>query len=284
MLKRRAVSSPLVSASVLADRLAGPHRPALLDVRWELGQGPRRDEYRAGHIPGARFVDLDADLAAPPGPSGRHPLPSTGDFESAMRRAGVSAGTEVVAYDAATSMAAARAWWLLRYFGHGDVAVLDGGLAAWRAAGHGLEVGEPAPGPPGDFRARPGQMPVLDAGAAAALATQGRLLDARAGERFRGEAEPVDPIAGHIPAARSHPTTDNIGPDGRFLGPQQLGRAFEAAGVKAETAVGVYCGSGVTAAHEVLALAVAGFAASLYPGSWSEWIVDPERPVATGPQ
>jgi thiosulfate/3-mercaptopyruvate sulfurtransferase len=126
-------------------------------------------------------------------------------------------------------------------------------------------------------------MPVLDASAAAALATRGRLLDARAGERFRGEAEPVDPVAGHIPDARNHPTTENIGPDGRFLGPQQLRRAFGAAGVDAGTAVGVYCGSGVTAAHEVLALAVAGFAASLYPGSWSEWIVDRRRPVATGP-
>jgi thiosulfate/3-mercaptopyruvate sulfurtransferase len=198
-----------------------------------------------------------------------------------MRSAGVRGERPVVAYDAATSMAAARAWWLLRYFGHPDVAVLDGGLAAWVAAGYPVST-EAAVVEQGDFVARPGGMPLLDAGGAASVAERGVLLDARAPERFRGEQEPIDPIAGHIPGARNVPTTGSVDEDGRFLGRAALRDAFTAAGVREGVEVGAYCGSGVTAAHEVLALELAGFPAALYAGSWSEWITDPSRPVATG--
>jgi thiosulfate/3-mercaptopyruvate sulfurtransferase len=283
---------PLVSAAELAERLMtdGERRPAILDVRWELGAGARRDLYEESHISGAAFVDLDAELAGPMSPSGaggRHPLPTTTDFETAMRRAGVDRGRGVVVYDAATSTAAARAWWLLRYFGHLDVAVLDGGLTAWLQDGGKLEVGPGRGGdrggdPGGDFVGRPGAMPVLDAAGAAALSQSGMLLDARAVERFRGESEPVDPVAGHIPGARSRPTTLNLTDSARFLEPAELRDAFALAGVTDGVPLGVYCGSGVTAAHEVLALELAGVQASLYPGSWSDWVSDPARPVATG--
>jgi thiosulfate/3-mercaptopyruvate sulfurtransferase len=198
-----------------------------------------------------------------------------------MRRAGVSNGRPVVVYDATGGLAAARAWWLLRYFGHPAVRLLDGGLTAWTAAGRPLESGRRAVDP-GDFLARPGGMPVLDAAQAAELARRGVLLDARAPERFRGDQEPIDPVAGHIPGAVNVPTTQNLADSARFLDADRLRERFAAAGVGPEVGVGAYCGSGVTAAHEVLALEVAGFPAALYPGSWSEWITDPTRPVATG--
>ncbi|MGH2866746.1 MAG: sulfurtransferase [Solirubrobacteraceae bacterium] len=279
-----ALTRPLVSAPRLADVLGeAGEPPVLLDVRWDLAAGARRDLFEQGHIPGAAFVDLDADLAGPPGAGGRHPLPSAARFEGAMRRAGVRAEGEVVVYDAATSTAAARAWWLLRYCGHASVSVLDGGLAAWTGRGGRLETGPGSAAPEGgDFIARPGAMPVLDSGGAAALAVTGVLLDARAPERFRGETEPVDPVAGHIPGARNCPTTENLDADGRFLAGGRLRDGFGVAGVVAGTAIGAYCGSGVTAAHAVLALELAGFTAALYPGSWSEWISDPQRAVATG--
>jgi thiosulfate/3-mercaptopyruvate sulfurtransferase len=215
-------------------------------------------------------------------------MPATADFQAAMRRAGVSGDRLVVVYDDADSTAAARAWWLLRYFGHRPVRVLDGGYLAWTAAGYPVETGQPPSSPePGDFTASPGHLELLDAAGAAALARGGLLLDARAGERYRGEKEPVDPVAGHIPGAVSAPTAANVNPDGTFLPPAELARRFAALGADGETAggdatVGAYCGSGVTAAHEVLALSLAGLPAALYAGSWSEWITDPARPVATG--
>jgi thiosulfate/3-mercaptopyruvate sulfurtransferase len=271
----------LISVSELARR---PESPALLDVRWRLGGPPGIDLYLAGHIPGAVFTDLDRDLAAPPGRGGRHPMPPLAHFQSAMRRAGVSDGRPVVVYDDADSTAAARAWWLLRYFGHRSVRVLDGGYRAWVAAGHPVEAGAPPIGPaPGDFTASPGHLELLDAAGAAALARTGLLLDARAGERYRGETERVDPVAGHIPGAVSAPTAANVNPDGTFRAPAELASRFDALGASGGTAVGAYCGSGVTAAHEVLALILAGVPAALYAGSWSEWITDPARPVATGP-
>ena len=274
--------SSLVSAETLAESLASDSlAPALLDVRWALGGPPGRDEYARGHVPGAVFVDLDSDLAAAPGAGGRHPLPEPGVFQSAMRAAGVRSDRQVVVYDAATSMAAARAWWLLRYFGHPDVAVLDGGLAAWVAAGQPISTEAPAVAR-GDFVARPGGMPLLDAAGASELAARGVLLDARAPERFRGEQEPIDPIAGHIPGARNAPAAASVDQAGRFLERAMLRAAFEGAGVREGAEVGAYCGSGVTAAHEVLALELAGFPAALYAGSWSEWLTDPSRPVATG--
>ena len=251
-------------------------------MRWELGIGPGRDRYERGHIPGARFVDLDRELAGEPGARGRHPLPAADAFTASMRAAGVANNRAVVIYDAGSSTAAARGWWLLRYYGHPAVAVLDGGLAAWVAGG-----GPLAPGSQyteaGDFTARPGAMAVLDAAGAADLAQRGVLLDARAPERFRGETEPVDPVAGHIPGARNRPTMLNLEPSGRFCDPGALADGFQSLGISDQVAVGAYCGSGITAAHEVLALALAGFDAALYPGSWSEWITDPARPVATGP-
>jgi thiosulfate/3-mercaptopyruvate sulfurtransferase len=178
-------------------------------------------------------------------------------------------------------MSAGRAWWLLRYYGHGDVGVLDGGLAAWVAAGYPVTT-EPTQVNPGDFVARPGAMSVLVAQDVPALAARGALLDARAPERFRGEREAVDPIAGHIPGAVNVPATMTLDPSGRFLERSALREIFERAGVAAGMEVGAYCGSGVAAAHEVLALELAGYEAALYPGSWSEWIIDPRRPVARG--
>ena len=278
-------TSPLTDVGALARALAGPAPPVLLDVRWRLGGPPGVDAYRAGHLPRSVFVDLDAELAAEPGPAGRHPLPSAGRFEAAMRRAGVRDDGAVVVYDQADTTAAARAWWLLRYFGHRYCRVLDGGFRAWTAAGGQVTTGDSPAAAGGDFTARPGHMPVLDADAAARLARHGALLDARARERYRGEREPVDPVAGHIPGALSAPTTANVGPDHRFLPAAGLRARFATLGAAAGAGkVGVYCGSGVVAAHEVLALELAGIPASLYAGSWSNWVADPDRPVATGPE
>jgi thiosulfate/3-mercaptopyruvate sulfurtransferase len=272
----------LISADVLAGILgANAAQPAMLDVRWELGGRPGVDAYNEGHIPGAAFVDLETALAGPPGAGGRHPLPSRETFAAAMRAAGVRNEHPVVAYDAASSMAAARAWWLLRYFGHADVAVLDGGLAAWVRAGQPLQVAAPHV-PAGDFVAAPGAMPLLDAAAAASVAERGVLLDARAPERFRGEREPIDPVAGHIPGARNLPGSRIVEESGRFLSPTSLRARFRELGIDEASEVGAYCGSGVTAAQTVLALELAGYSGALYAGSWSEWIVDPSRPVATG--
>lgn len=287
--------SPLISAEALAGLLASASgRPAVLDVRWALGGPPGRAEYDKGHIPGAVFVDLESELAGQPGAGGRdlggggrpgaggrHPLPRADAFEASMRAAGVAGGRPVVVYDAVTSMAAARAWWLLRYFGHPNAVVLDGGLAAWVAAGYPVSVQVPVVAA-GDFVSSPGGMPLLDASAAAEIARRGVLLDARAPERFRGEQEPVDPVAGHIPGARSLPSARNVDASGRFRDAASLRSAFARAGVGEGVEVAAYCGSGVTAAHEVLALELAGFRGALYAGSWSDWITDPARPVATG--
>ncbi|HTX32760.1 MAG TPA: sulfurtransferase [Solirubrobacteraceae bacterium] len=269
---------PLITGNELA-HLDPP--PIILDVRWEIATGADRSAYLEAHVPGAQFVDLDRQLSDPPSERGRHPLPDGERFGVEMRSLGVSGARPVVVYDAAASMAAARAWWVLRYFGHPQVAVLDGGLAGWVAAGQPVthEVSDPAPG---DFVAQPGAMPVLDASQAGELARRGVLLDARARERFAGELEPIDPVAGHIPGARNRPTAENVDAAGRFKAPSVLRAAFESSGVRDDVPVGAYCGSGVTAAHAVLALERAGYEAALYPGSWSEWVADPSRPVATG--
>ena len=277
-----AADTPLIAVPALRAALASQAPPAVLDVRWRLGGPPGVEDFRAGHIPGAVFTDLNRDLAAPPGKGGRHPLPAAADFQAAMRRLGVSDGRQAVVCDAADSTAAARAWWLLRYFGHTDVRVLDGGYRAWAAAGLPSETGPGQEAPPGDFTASPGHLPLLDADAAAAIARTGLLLDARAGERYRGETEPADPVAGHIPGAVSAPTAENVTPDGAFRTPAELAARFEALGTASASSVGAYCGSGVTAAHEVLAMTLAAIPAALYAGSWSDWITDPSRPVATG--
>ena len=283
----------LVTVDVLAAELERPRPPRLLDVRWPVpwpaahltaGPGPADPEaYRRAHLPGALFVDLDLDLAAPPGDGarGRHPLPDPAAFTAAMRRLGVGTGP-VVAYDAGPGFAAARAWWCLRYFGHRNVRVLDGGLAAWHAAGRPLESGDPTPVAPGEFYAEAGHLPVLDANAAAGLARLGLLLDARSDVRYRGES-PVDPVRGHIPGAVSAPTFDNIAVDGTWHPPTYLRSRFALLGAETDE-VGAYCGSGVTAAHAALAMTVAGLPTpALYVGSWSEWIADSSRPVVDGP-
>ena len=271
---------PLVTAGQLATELAGPGAPTVLDCRWTLAGGADRDGYGKGHLPGAVFVDLDRDLAAPPGAGGRHPLPAPEAFQAAMRRAGVRDDRPVVAYDQGEPGGAARAWWLLGWFGHPDARVLDGGLRAWVAAGLPLTT-ETADPDPGDFTARPGGRSLLDAAGAARLAAAGVLLDARAPARYQGLEEPVDPVAGHIPGARNAPVADLVGDHG-LVPPASLRRLLDRHGARPGTPVGVYCGSGVVAAHVVLACEVAGIPASLYAGSWSDWVTDPSRPVATG--
>ncbi|MEW2178957.1 sulfurtransferase [Streptomyces sp. NPDC005406] len=272
---------PIITASECASESAAPRPPVLLDVRWQLGGPHGRPDYEAGHIPGAVFVDLEAELSRPAGEGGRHPLPDPEEFGAVMRRAGVGRDSSVVVYDGGQGWAAARAWWLLRWTGHRDVRVLDGGLAAWTG-----ELSKEIPNPPeGDFVPVPGALPLLDADGAAALARSGLLFDARAGERYRGEVEPLDRVGGHIPGAVSAPTTENVGADGHFLPAEWLASRFFELGATEDTVeVGVYCGSGVSGAHQVLALEIAGFAgAALYAGSWSHWTRDESRPVATGP-
>jgi thiosulfate/3-mercaptopyruvate sulfurtransferase len=274
-----------VSGAWLRERL-GDARLVVVDCRFVLGSpGAGRELWSAGRVPGAAFLDVDGELSGPVGDGsrGRHPLPAASAFASAAGRAGISEGRMVVAYDEAGEGGAARLWWLLRHFGHPEVAVLDGGLRGWRAAGGPVETGAPSVTGGSTFvpRERTG-----DVVSASELARPGAvdLVDARAPERFRGEVEPIDPVAGHIPGAVSAPTGDNVGPDDRFLAPEILRTRFAALGVSGTNgrAVGVYCGSGITAAHEVLALELAGIDAALYAGSWSEWITDPARPVATG--
>lgn len=281
--------SVLISATELAAALEAPAPPVVLDVRWRLttAGGAQYDghaDYLAGHVPGAVFVDLDTELAAHPvaPDEGRHPLPAASDLEAAVRRWGVSEDVPVVVYDGEGNLAAARAWWLLRWAGHRDVRLLDGALPAWVAEGRPLETDEVVPAP-GSFTVRPGSMPTIDAdGAARWPQGDGVLIDARAPERFRGETEPIDPRAGHIPGAVNAPTGGNLDEQGRFRSAAELRARFAALGVSDRSRVAAYCGSGVTAAHEVAALAIAGVDAALYPGSWSQWS-NQDRPVATGP-
>jgi thiosulfate/3-mercaptopyruvate sulfurtransferase len=269
------MTGPLISAEELRGRLG---ELTLLDVRYRTGGPPGREEYATGHVPGAVYVDVDEDLASPPGRGGRHPLPTPGRFEEAMARAGVSSGRPVVVYDDWAGRAAARAWWLLRHHGHPDVRVLDGGWSAWLAAGG--EVSTAAARPPlGDFAGAPGAMPAVAADRVRHVAV---LVDARAPERYRGETEPIDPVAGHIPGAGNVPTERNLDNHGRFRDPVELRAVYAGVGAVPGADVAAYCGSGVTACHDVLAMEIAGIRAALYPGSWSEWLVDPQRPVEAG--
>jgi thiosulfate/3-mercaptopyruvate sulfurtransferase len=272
----------LITVEELADRLASGERTVVLDVRWSLAEPDGTAAYRAGHLPGAVYVDLDHELADHDVQGeGRHPLPSEAAFTRSMRRWGLDDGDAVVVMDDLGNQSAARAWWLLRHAGVADVRMLDGGLAAWRAAGHPLETGDIVP-ESGDATPHFGAMPVNDNDGAAAFPRRGVLLDARAAARYRGEVEPIDPRAGHIPGARSAPSGENLADDGRFRSPEALREHFARAGVTEGAPVAAYCGSGVTAAHEVAALAQAGIAAALWPGSWSQWSADPSRPAATG--
>jgi thiosulfate/3-mercaptopyruvate sulfurtransferase len=255
----------------------------VIDARWTLTGPPGILSYRAGHLPGARFADLDTELSGRRGAAGRHPLPTAADFEQLMRRLGVNDDSAVVTYDALDSVPAARAWWDLRYFGHQNVRVLDGGYPAWVKAGLPVTLEEPVV-VPGDFVARPGAMPMIDAAAAAGIAANGALIDVRVAERYRGEVEPVDPIAGRIPGAVNLPSGGNVGPDGKFLDIETLRKRYEGLGLDDGARVGVYCGSGVNAANAVFAMTLAGLETpALFVGSWSHWIADPTRPIATGP-
>ncbi|MGC1183857.1 MAG: sulfurtransferase [Candidatus Dormiibacterota bacterium] len=270
--------APFVSPAWLTKHLGDPDL-ALLDVRWALPEGADRQSYLAGHIPGARFVDLDQALAGLPGSSGRHPLPTPERFSQSMQAAGVSRVGRVVAYDGGSG-AAARAWWLLRAAGHARAMVLDGGLAAWIAAGGEVEEGEVAV-EPGDFAATSFRGWV-SADQTSDLVESGALvLDARTRERFDGAPSPLDPRPGHIPGAKSLPWTDGYR-NGRVLPPEELAERTREAGGEKPPAV-VYCGSGVTACSLILALESGGFeGVLLYPGSWSEWAQDPQRPVEDG--
>jgi thiosulfate/3-mercaptopyruvate sulfurtransferase len=267
---------PLIDPDELAAALGDV---TVLDVRYATGGPPGRHAHLAGHVPGAAYVDMDTDLADPPGAGGRHPLPDEARFEAAMRRAGVRDDRPVVVYDDWQGRAAARAWWLLRHHGHGDVRVLDGGWTAWLEDGHPAEAGE-ASVTPGDFTVSAvKRTAVVGADGVPAVEV---LVDARAPERFAGETEPVDPVAGHIPGAVNVPTTDNLDDRGRFHPPARLRATYARVGADTAASVAAYCGSGVTATHDLLAMEVAGIEAALYPGSWSGWITDPQRPVETG--
>ena len=282
-LDKGAPAEVLIDAVALRQLLSQSDPPAVLDVRWALGDTRGRDHYRAGHIPTAVYVDLDTQLAAPASPAGgRHPLPDLPTLQEAARQWGLRTGRPVVVYDDSGGLAAARAWWLLRWAGLDRVRILDGALNAWTQAGFDLEAGDHEAAR-GDVILEAGHLPVLTADDAAALTREGVLLDARAGERYRGEVEPVDAKAGHIPGAVSAPTSENLTEDGTFAARETLRARFAEAGAVPGGTVGVYCGSGVTAAHAIAALRIAGIDAALYPGSWSAWSADPQRPVATGP-
>lgn len=283
------VLSPQELAAAMS--LETPDDLTLLDVRWQLGRDDGHEQYLAGHVPGASYVDMGTDLADPVGDGsrGRHPLPDPERFGAAMRRCGVRRDRPVVVYDDAAGTSAARAWWLLTYHGHPDVRVLDVGWAGYVDAGGPVATG-PVEVPPGDFVPDPGHLPVVDADGAARLAAEGQLIDARAAERYRGDVEPVDPVAGHIPGAVNVPyaqvnlfTPDGGRPGFRVFDDTATLYFRAVTGLDHEQPLGVYCGSGVTATHSVLTLARLGIDAALYPGSWSEWIADPARPVATGP-
>jgi len=277
---------PLVATSWLGRRLGEPGL-VVADVRWYLDPARRgRDAWRAGHVPGAVFLDVDLDLSAPGGgrglPSGRHPWPSEEQVARVMGAAGIGPGARVVAYDDASGSVAARLWYLLRAHGHDDVAVLDGGFAKWAAEGRPVTTAEPRVTPL-VFSGRLLSRFVVDKAGLVATHRRRLLLDARAGERYRGDTEPIDPRKGHVPGAKSAPWTGNLTSDPVpvFLPPTALRRRYEALGAGREEPI-VYCGSGVNACHDLLALHLAGLGGTLYAGSWSEWSSDPSLPAATG--
>lgn len=299
-------ASPLIQVDELKRLMAGPEtgRPVVLDVRFRLGESSGREEFERAHVPGASYVDMDTELATirPDGLGGRHPMPTVETFTAAMRSAGVAMSRPVVAYDDWASLPASRLWWMLRHFGFLDVRVLDGGIAAWIAAGHPTGSGPHTPGV-GDFSpSSPGFGRLLDATAAASFAARHVLLDARTADRFRGENETIDAVAGRIPGAISAPALDTVDPSGRFLSAAELAGRFrergiegavgaaqatgtaEADGIAEARTVGTYCGSGVQATHLALALSIARITdhADVYIGSWSDWITGPDRPIATG--
>ncbi|WP_207842117.1 sulfurtransferase [Williamsia soli] len=274
----------VISVSELAELIDGTTPVTILDVRWRLDQPDGRADHDSGHIPGAVYVDLDSELSDHSVTGrGRHPLPSGDNLQAAARRWGVRTGVPVVVYDDWNRAGSARAWWVLGAAGISDVRVLDGGLEAWVAAGHDLVKGLEAP-VEGDVVVAhsdlySGALPTLTAEQVSDFA--GVLVDARAPERYRGEVEPVDAVAGHIPGAGNAPSTATLD-NGFFRDAAELRELFAGAGADGTAPVGVYCGSGVTAAVDLVALKIADVDASLFPGSWSQWSSDSENPVATG--
>lgn len=271
----------LTTPEVLLGRLADPAL-RICEVRWYLTEpGRGRSEYEDGHVPGAAFVDVDQDLVAAVGP-GRHPLPTPAAFAERLGKLGIGPEHEVVVYDQGGGTIAARLWWMLDALGHGRVSLLDGGFAAWRAAGGPVEAEEPS-WPPATYATGLTSWPrTLDREQLATALGDVTVLDVRAGERFRGEVEPIDPVAGHIPTARNLPTTEHLGPDGRLLPPAQLAARFRGTGIDGGPGTVVHCGSGINACHTLLAMRLAGLPdALLYPGSFSDWS-RAGMPVATG--
>ena len=277
--------TPLVSVPQLSAALASGLAPAIVDCSFDLADtAAGQRAFAQAHLPGARYAHLDRDLAGPKtGRNGRHPLPLRGDWAETLGRLGIAPDKHVVLYDAQGGMYATRAWWMLLWVGHRAVSVLDGGLPAWKAAGAAIESGEPRPGEPlAPYPIAASLVKSIDADGVSKALGHMTLLDARAGERFRGEVEPLDARAGHIPGARSRFFKDNLDAAGLFRPAAELRAAFEAFGA-APDAVIHQCGSGVTACHNLLAMEIAGLSGStLYPGSWSEWSADPARPVAVG--
>jgi len=279
----------LIDAATLARHIDDP-KWVVLDCRHDLlNPAFGREAFAAGHLPGAQFASIDDDLSGPKTGTGstfrgRHPLPERAALAEALRRFGIDDDSQVVAYDAHGGMYAARLWWLLRWIGHEAVAVLDGGLPAWQAAGQPVTADLAPPRAAGTIGERPSLTRMVSVDDVVAnLSTQAfTVVDARAGDRFRGENETIDPVGGHIPGAKNRFFKDNLGPDGRFKPAAQLKEELSPLFASPASAV-MQCGSGVTACHNLLALEVAGMpGAALYPGSWSEWCASPERPVATG--
>lgn len=280
----------LISADNLAERLSSaPDNVLVFDCSFDLANPNAGEQaYAAGHIPGARYLHLDRDLSgAKTGKNGRHPLPSRDALVAMLAKQGLKQHQQVVAYDAQGGTYAARLWWMLRWLGHDSVAVLDGGLQAWQASGRKLDTALPAPAAQGDFKAAAPLAVTVDAQHVLANIKGGEqvVVDARSPDRYRGENETIDPVAGHIPGALSRFFKDNLTVDGRFKSAHSLREEFSAViGAKAPEHVVLQCGSGITACHNALAMEVAGLhGAALYAGSWSEWCADPSRPVATGP-
>ena len=280
----------LIDARQLRELLASGADVAIIDTRFDLADPAAGErEWHAGHLPGSIYLHLDRDLCSPTtGPDGvfrgRHPLPGRRDFAKTLARCGVVPATQVVALDAQGGVYAARLWWMLRWVGHANAVVLDGGLGAWTAAGGSLDTAAPTRAAAGDYPELPSLVGTIDANALSRKLGMLMLVDARAGERFRGEVEPIDKAAGHIPGASNRFFKHNLAADGRFKPADQLRAEFNALlGSRPGAEVAHQCGSGVTACHNLLAMEHAALPGSLlYPGSWSEWSSDPARPIATG--
>lgn len=271
---------PLIDADELQERLG---EVLVLDARWQLGRDDGREQYLAGHIPGAVFVDVEAELSRHGEPhEGRHPLPSDATLAEAARRWGMRQGLPVIVYDDHRMLAASRLWWALRRAGVTDVRVLDGGWQAWLAAGGEVQAGDVEPVTGDIVLGAPGDEGIIDTSGAATWPDHGVLVDVRAAERYRGVTEPIDPVAGHVPGARNLPIGDLLTPDGRFRSASEILDAFAQVGADGDAPVAAYCGSGITAAQFALAGALVGREVTVYPGSWSAWSNTPDRPVATG--